>query len=129
MKYFTIDSQNDITVHASRKEARETNAAVFSTEEQLADVIGNDNQRLIDIFNGLPGVTPVKKFTNRKIATERIWKAIQSLGGSVAPESVPTPEAAAAKSDASPTETPVVEPITATSEAEPAVVEPVAQPP
>jgi hypothetical protein len=26
----------------------------------------------------------VKKFTNRKIATERIWKAIQHLGGATA---------------------------------------------
>ena len=29
--------------------------------------------------NSLPGATPVKKFTDRKTAIARIWKAIQSL--------------------------------------------------
>ena len=42
------------------------------------------NKRLIEIWNSLPGVIPVKKFANRKIATERIWKAIQGLGGPAA---------------------------------------------
>ncbi len=85
MKHFTINLDNNITLHASRKEAHAQVAELaFSTEEQFADAIGNDNKRLIEIWNGLPGVTPVKKFTNRKIATERIWRAIQSLGGPVA---------------------------------------------
>jgi hypothetical protein len=80
MKHFTIDTENNITVHASRKAARETGAAVFSTEEQFADLIGPDNKRLVEIWNSLPGVKPVAKFANRKVATERIWKAIQDLG-------------------------------------------------
>ena len=89
MKHFTIDKDNNITLHASRKAARETGAAVFSTEEQFADTIGNDNQRLLEIFNSLPGVKPVTKFANRKTATERIWRAIQNLGGPVAPAQEP----------------------------------------
>jgi hypothetical protein len=94
MKYFSITEDNNITIHASRKEARETNAGVFSTEIQFADLIGPNNQRLIEIWNSLPGVTPVTKFANRKIATQRIWKAIQNLGGpAAAPAS--EPEAAA----------------------------------
>ena len=98
MKHFTIDKDNNITLHASRKAARETNLGVFSTEEQFADTIGNDNQRLLDIFNSLPGVKPVTKFANRKTATERIWKAIQSLGGvTPAPEPVPEAEIAVAE--------------------------------
>ncbi len=95
MKHFTIDSENNITFHVFRKPARETGNGVFSTEEQFADLIGNDNQRLLDIRNGLPGVKPVTKFTNRKTATERIWRAIQNLGG-VAPAPEPVPEAAIA---------------------------------
>jgi hypothetical protein len=85
MKHFTIDTDNNITVHSSKKAARETGAAVFSTEEQFAELIGPDNKRLVEIFNTLPGVKPVAKFANRKIATERIWKAIQSLGEAAAP--------------------------------------------
>jgi len=92
MKHFTIDAENNITIHASRKDAKEAAAELaFSTEEQFADLIGNDNKRLLDIWNSLPGVKPVTKFTDRKVATQRIWKAIQSLGGAVAP--APQPEA------------------------------------
>jgi hypothetical protein len=80
MKTFTIDAENNITVHASRKAARDTGAGVFASEEQLADLIGPNHKRLVEIWNSLPGVKPVAKFTNRKVATERIWKAVQSLG-------------------------------------------------
>jgi hypothetical protein len=80
MRHFTIDDENNITIHDSRKAARDTGAGVFSTEEQFADVIGNDNKRLVEIWNSLPGVKQVAKFTNRKVATERIWKAIEKLG-------------------------------------------------
>ncbi len=84
MKTFTIDETNNITAYGSRKEAKETGAPAFASEVEFADAIGNDTKRLIEIWNSLPGVTPVKKFTNRKVATERIWKAIQQLGGPVA---------------------------------------------
>ena len=32
--------------------------------------------RLVRLWNGLPGVTPVKRFTDRKTALNRIWKAL-----------------------------------------------------
>jgi hypothetical protein len=90
MKTFTIDADSNITVHASRKAARETGAAVFATEEQFADLVGSDSKRLVGIWNSLAGVTPVTKFANRKAATARIWKAIQGLGEqAVAPVSAP----------------------------------------
>ena len=31
-------------------------------------------KRLVALWNGLPGVPPVQKFTNREIALERIWR-------------------------------------------------------
>jgi len=34
----------------------------------------------VEIWNGLAGVQPVQKFTSRKTAVTRIWKAIQRLG-------------------------------------------------
>ena len=80
MKTFTINAENCITVHASKKAARETGEGIFASAEELAELIGPDNKRLVEIWNGIPGVTPVTKFANRKVATERIWKAIQSLG-------------------------------------------------
>ena len=104
MKYFTIDAENNITAHANRQAARDTGAGVFSTEVQVADLIGPNNQRLIEIWNSLPGVKPVTKFANRKVATERIWKAIQSLGGPVAaaPEKQSAAEIAAVEPVAQP---------------------------
>ena len=104
MKHFTIDAENNITVHASRKAARETDAGVFATEEQFADVIGPDNKRLIEIWNSLPGVKAVTKFTSRKTATERIWKALESLGEATP---APTPEPVAPQTpDLAPEEVP-----------------------
>src|SRR5881227_2421030 len=35
-------------------------------------------KRLVEIWNALPGVTPVEKFTNRQIALERIWRAVEA---------------------------------------------------
>jgi hypothetical protein len=89
MKHFSFHSANIITVHASRKAAKETGNPAFSNEVQFADAIGPDNKRLLEIWNGMPGVKPVTKFANRKIATSRIWEAIQELGGLVAAEPAP----------------------------------------
>ena len=89
MKTFTIDAENNITVHTSRKAAKETGLPHFSNEDQFAELIGGDHKRYVEIWNSLPGVTPVKKFASRTVGAERIWKAIQSLndGAPVAAES------------------------------------------
>ena len=59
MKIFTIDSDNNITVHATRKSARASRLCVFDSAETLAAQIGPHNKRLVEIWNGLTGVTPV----------------------------------------------------------------------
>jgi hypothetical protein len=120
MKHFTIDAENNITFHPTLKAAREICAGVLSTEEPFADLIGTDNKRLLDIWNSLPGASTVKKFTNRKIATERIWKAIQSRGGVA---TAPKPKAVAEIAVAEPTHPPQPEPAPE-SEAPPASSEP-----
>jgi hypothetical protein len=114
MKTFTIDSDNSITVFATKKEAAAASTTPFdsfASPSELAELAADwPMQRLVEIWNGIPGVNAVTKFTNRKVATERIWKAIQSLGAPAAetaqaekPEEVvapaqeasPSPEAAA----------------------------------
>lgn len=116
MKSFTIDTENNITVHGSRKAARETGLGAFATEEEFATLIGSDNKRLVEIWNSLPGVKPVAKFANRKSATERIWKTLQSLGEQpVAP--VPETPFDEPAPEAAPIELPVAEPQTAEAEA------------
>src|SRR3990172_8132115 len=83
MQTFTIDSENNITVFASYKDAKtsgQEDAVIFTTEDELAKLAAHwPTHRLVDIWNSLPGFTPVKKFTDRKTAIARIWKAIQSL--------------------------------------------------
>ena len=83
MQTFTIDSENNITVFATAKEAKtseQTDVALFTTQHALTKLAdGWSAGRLVEIWNSLPGATPVKKFTDRKTAIGRIWKAIQSL--------------------------------------------------
>ena len=63
----------------------------FTNEKELAQLAADwPGSRLVDIWNRIPGWTPVKRFTNRAVATARIWRAVQSLvsgehSGDVAP--------------------------------------------
>src|SRR5882724_4453769 len=90
MTTYTIDTENSITAFATKQEAGEGES--FSSQQELASLVAEwPADRLIEIWNGIPGLTPVKKFTDRKSAVSRIWKAIQSLGdGSTAEASAPT---------------------------------------
>ena len=47
---------------------------VTSLEEWRSTASSWPLKRLVDIWNDLPGVQPVRKFTNREIALERIWR-------------------------------------------------------
>jgi transposase len=58
----------------------------FSNEKELAKIAANwPAERLVEIWNGFAGLPPfgdlkpVKKFTDRKTAVARIWKAVQAL--------------------------------------------------
>jgi type IV secretory pathway VirB10-like protein len=99
MKNFTIENEsNNITIHVSAKEADAVpNSERFSNEAALAKLAVNwPASRLIEIWNSLPGETPVRKFKDRATAVSRIWKALQSLG-QAAPaveEPAPVPEVA-----------------------------------
>jgi hypothetical protein len=83
MKNFTIENEtNNITVHGSVDESEAVpNAERFSDEVALARLAAKwPAARLVEIWNSLPGETPVKKFKDRASAVSRIWKAIQNLG-------------------------------------------------
>jgi hypothetical protein len=104
---FTIENEtNNITAHATAQEAEAVpNAERFRNEAGLAKLAANwPVARLVEIYNSLPGVCPVKKFTDRKTAAGRIWKAIQGLR-----QSLPDQAEAHASVDAQPdaTATPV----------------------
>ena len=94
MTTYTIDTENSITAHARKQEAGEGES--FSCQQELANLVAEwPAARLIEVWNGIPGLAPVKKFTDRKSGVARIWKAIQSLdGGNATEESTTVPKAA-----------------------------------
>jgi hypothetical protein len=84
MKIFTLENgTSSITRQMTIPEAEAVvNAESLRNEAGLAKLAADwPAARLVDIWNNLPGSTPVKKFTDRKTAVSRIWKAIQSLDG------------------------------------------------
>jgi len=88
MTTFTIETEtNNVSAYPNEQDAQAVpDSEHFSSADELATLAANwPTSRLIEIWNGIPGVTPVKKFTDRKAAATRIWKAIQTLS-----ESIPT---------------------------------------
>lgn len=87
MKLFRIDSKNRVHVEASRNKAGQH----FSSQQEWARIAAElPMSRMVEIWNELPGVTAIRRFTSRQIALTRIWKALQNLEskspGSGAPE-------------------------------------------
>ncbi len=96
MSLFTIDADNNITAYANTEEANQGDAEGlidFDSQATLAKVSADwPISRFIEIWNGIPGQSPVKKFQDRKKAVARVWAAIQPLAHNAQPT-----EAAAAK--------------------------------
>jgi hypothetical protein len=90
MKTFTIDVENNISVFATPEEAAATAATPFDTfanQKELMSLVGQwPPERLIAIWNSLPGVKPVKSFKTAKVAAGRIWDRIQTLGETPKPK-------------------------------------------
>src|ERR1700730_13396628 len=88
MATFTIDSENNITGYAPGEAVPDGNTERFTTEGELATLAAQwPAARLVEVWNSIPGLAPVRKFTSRKTAVARIWKAAQSLvSGQNAPD-------------------------------------------
>jgi len=82
MQAFTIDEDNNISVVASSKEATNGGGGIeiFASAGELAALAAKwPGTRLIEIWNSLPGVEPVRRFTSKPVAVTRIWKSVQYL--------------------------------------------------
>jgi hypothetical protein len=90
MKTFTIDTENNISAFATPEEAAATTATPFDTfanEKELVSLVGQwSTERLVAIWNSLPGAKPVKSFKTAKVAAGRIWEQVQSLGETPKPK-------------------------------------------
>src|SRR6266566_3120876 len=79
---FAIDIDNNISVldSAEKIEEHQEGTETFSNSQELDALAGKwPSSRLVEIWNSLPGVEPVERFTSRQVAAARIWKAIQQL--------------------------------------------------
>jgi len=89
MNIFVIDANNRISMVSSETEAApQPGMERFQSARQFNDLAQAwSGSHFVRIWNQLPGVNPVKKFTDRKTAVTRIWNAIQNLEAarSVAP--------------------------------------------
>ena len=85
MTTFALDTDNTITAYLAG-EAIPEDQTRFASEKELMKLATNwPAERLVEIWNAFAGVPPfgdlkpVKKFTDRKTAVGRIWRAIQAL--------------------------------------------------
>jgi hypothetical protein len=94
MSTFVIDAENSITALDGPEQAQ--GGEVFHSEQELLDLATAwPAARLVEVSNGIPGLTPVKKFRDRSTAISRIWNAIQSLNGATRePEAKPAAQTA-----------------------------------
>ena len=74
MSKYVIDTDNNVTI---LEPGEDSNAAegteTFNSLEELAQLASNwPASRLIAIWNSLPGVVPVSKFTNRNVGVGRV---------------------------------------------------------
>ncbi len=87
---FAIDNDNNITAFAEYEDALNhrigSTDGVFASQKELAKLTTDwPITRFVDVWNAFAGVVPfddlkpVKKFTDRKTAVARIWKAVQAL--------------------------------------------------
>src|SRR5580658_1558914 len=93
MTTFTIDTDNNISAFATQVEAAAaitTAYELFTTEKELAQLAGAwPAERLVAVYNSLPGAKPVKKFKTVATGASKIWKSIQGLGEAVQPVAEP----------------------------------------
>ena len=100
MSTFAIDTDNNITAFAEFEDALNhrigSTEGTFATQKELSKLSADwPITRFVDVWNTFAGVVPfddlkpVKKFTDRKTAVARIWKAIQALTPAPAPQAAP----------------------------------------
>jgi hypothetical protein len=59
----------------------------FTSQKQLAELASAwPTERLVEVWNSLPGVEPAKGFKSAKAAASRIWGRIQTLGEAPEPK-------------------------------------------
>jgi hypothetical protein len=80
MKTFRVDAKNRVRAMAATSAGQEERSSSFASEAELERLAASwPSSRLVEIWNGLPGVTAVRRFTSRGAGVRRIWNAVQML--------------------------------------------------
>jgi hypothetical protein len=101
---FTIDVENNISAFATQEEAAATITIPyesFASEKELTQLAAAwPAERLVGIWNSLPGVKPVETFKTAKSGAGKIWANVQNLGKAAEPAKPKTNKKATASDKA-----------------------------
>jgi hypothetical protein len=76
MRVFSITADNKVVLAASEQAVGDC----FRSREELGTLTEPwPAARLVEVWNLLPGVKPVRRFTDRATAVRRIWEAVEVL--------------------------------------------------
>ena len=76
MSVYSITADNKVVLAASEQEAGDC----FPSREELVKLTKPwPAARLVEVWNLLPGVKPVRRFTDRVTAVRRLWETVQVL--------------------------------------------------
>jgi hypothetical protein len=97
MTTFTITEDNNISAFATKDKAAAAITGtfeVFASQKELTQLATTwEAERLVAIWNSLPGVKEVRSFKNAKAGASKIWGRIQRLGDAAKPEPEQKPKA------------------------------------
>jgi hypothetical protein len=90
---FTIDIENNISAFATQEEPAATITTAyefFTNEKELTQLAATwPAERLVAIWNSLPGAKPVKTFKTAKAGASKVWESIQGLAEAAKPVAEP----------------------------------------
>jgi len=100
MKTFTINEQNQVVAFATPEEAAASSATpfdTFSTEQELAELAkGWPAERLLAVWNSVPGLTPATEIKDSAKAAKLIFKRLDKASDAPARAKKPKAEKKAA---------------------------------
>jgi hypothetical protein len=78
MLFYVTPEDHIRTSDEQRRTETDNGGSSFAREQQLQELASQwPMKRLVEIWNRLPGVEPVARFTDRKTAIGRIWRELQ----------------------------------------------------
>src|ERR1700752_3415457 len=96
MTIYTLESETGNIIAFPTPEAAvpasQTPFDVFTSQQELAELIAHwPADRLLAVYNSLPGVQPLKSLQDSQRAAAKIWERVEKLGQMVSTMADPGP--------------------------------------